>query len=228
MLNAIIFDLDGVIINSEFLTDKANAEFLRAHGKVYDRQEYKPKALGRTLFEGVIIMKELFGISGDPAALAEDRRAHIIKMYREQVTFVPGFLNFYQEVSRRELSRCVATSADPALLAIVREQLSLDRLFPQGIFTIAEVGNRSKPDPAIYLLAAERLATDPACCLVIEDAPNGCPGSEARRHEMCSYNDDTTERIPRGRGLGCQLLLGDRPGRFSVGLLEVVGIRLDE
>ena len=173
MLSAVIFDMDGVIIDSESLTDRANAEFLRAHGKVYDRQEYKPKALGKTLIEGVAIMKELFGISGDPAALAEDRRAQIIKVYRGQVSFIPGFLDFYQEISRRDLSCCVATSADPVLLNIVREQLALDRLFPQRIFTIAEVGNRSKPDPAIYLLAAERLATDPTCCLVIEDAPNG-------------------------------------------------------
>ena len=173
MLGAIIFDLDGVVIDSESLTDRANIEFLSAYGKVYDRQKYKPKAMGKTLTEGVLIMQELFGISGDIATLTEARRACIIKTYRELVSFMPGFLDFYQEIARRDLGRCIATSADPALLTIVREQLALDRLFPQGIFTILEVGNLSKPDPAIYLHAAAQLATDPAQCLVIEDAPNG-------------------------------------------------------
>lgn len=173
MVSAIIFDMDGVIIDSERLTDVANASFLAAHGRVYRRDFYKPRAMGKTLVEGTRIMQELFELEGSVESLAEGRRAMIVKLYREKIEFMPGFLPFYKEVVRRGLQSAVASSSDSGLIEIVRQELGLERMFPEKIFTVAAVENRSKPDPAIYLYAAACLGTAPSDCLVIEDAPLG-------------------------------------------------------
>jgi HAD superfamily hydrolase (TIGR01509 family) len=100
-------------------------------------------------------------------------------MYRLHVAFIDGFLAFHAVVSARGLARCVATASDPVLLAIAKERLDLDSLFPDGIFTIAQVENRSKPDPAIYRFAVAQLGVPPSECLAIEDAPDGITAAKA-------------------------------------------------
>ena len=173
MLSAVIFDLDGVIIDSERLVDSANESFLKSHGCTYRRDLFKPRAMGKTLMEGTKIMQEVFGLEGSAEKLLEERRELITRMYREKVEFMPGFVPFYDEVVRRGLQSAVATSTDSILLGIVQQKLGLGGMFPGRIFTIAAVGNRSKPDPAVYVYTAAQMGLSPAECLVIEDAPLG-------------------------------------------------------
>ena len=173
MLSAVIFDLDGVIIDSERLADMANVSFLQAHGRRYERDLYKSMAMGKSLLEGTKIMQEIFNLTGPAEALAAERRAIIVSLYRERLQFMPGFVPFYDEVVRRALQSAVATSTDSILLGIVQQKLGLGGMFPGRIFTIAAVGNRSKPDPAVYVYTAAQMGLSPAECLVIEDAPLG-------------------------------------------------------
>lgn len=182
MLAAVIFDLDGVIIDSERLVDAANVAFLKGHGCTYNRDAYKPLAMGKTLAEGVKIMQDLFGLAGSAENLVEQRREIIARLYWGMLEFVPGFVVFFSEVSRRGLQCGVATSATPELLGIARQKLSLDRLFPERIFTTCAVGGKSKPDPDLYLYAASRLGVAASGCVVIEDAPLGIEA--ARRAGM--------------------------------------------
>jgi len=120
-----------------------------------------------------MIMQELFGLVGPLSKLAEERRDIIARFYREKIEFMLGFVPFYKRVVQMGFKYAVATSADPYLLEIVQQKLGLDRMFPGRIFTVASVGNLSKPDPALYLYAASQLGVVPADCLVIEDSPLG-------------------------------------------------------
>lgn len=171
MIAAIIFDAEGVVIDSEAVWDRGQAEFLRRRGVAYDRELLKPVLTGRSLVDGVRVMQERYGFPGDPDALAGERKA-IVRDLFAAVSWVDGFEDFYARI-RGRYHTAVATCLDPDLLAVVDRRLHLSALFRGRVFSLADVGYVAKPDPALFLHAARVLRTPAAQCLVIEDAPLG-------------------------------------------------------
>lgn len=175
---AIIFDADGVVLDSERIWDRAQEEFLGRRGLVYRRSETKHLLTGAAPEEAIRTMQRLYGFPGDPEVLSRERLAIVAALYADGVPYMPGFLEFYQSV-RHRYPTAVATSMNGDLLEIVDRGLKLRALFGGRVFTIAEVGGRGKPDPAIFLHAARQLGIPPEHCLVIEDAPNGIRAARA-------------------------------------------------
>ncbi|MDZ4284975.1 MAG: HAD family phosphatase [Patescibacteria group bacterium] len=169
----IIFDHDGVIANSEDLYDIADREFLRRHGVDYRREEIVSLLMGRNFTETTGILKERYQLRGTLEALIHERRGFLEAQYRSSLDFIPGFSGFHAELVKNGLQTCVATSSEPVLFAIAKERLRLEEFFGGRMFTVAQVGNRSKPNPALFLYAAEQMGVTPEGCMVIEDSPNG-------------------------------------------------------
>lgn len=188
-IDTIIFDCEGVIIDSESVWDQGQTELLRRRGKVYDRALTKHLLTGRNLVEGVRIMQEQYGFDGDPEEIAKERIEIVKELFPSEVQFIPDFLDFFETV-RRDYKTCIATSMTWELLTLVDRQLGLSTLFDSHIYILADVGFRSKPDPALFLFAAEKLGSRPETCLVIEDAPLGIEA--ARRAGMASIGLATT------------------------------------
>jgi len=172
MIDTIIFDAEGVVFDSEAAWDKGQIEFLGRRGIVYEREKLKPLLTGRSLVEGVRVMQEIYGFSGDPEALAKERRGLVSQFFKDGLSFIEGFLEFYQTM-RGHYKTCIATALTGDLLAIVERTLDLPNLFSGNLFSIADVGNIGKPQPDIFLYAAEKLLAPVEHCLVIEDAPLG-------------------------------------------------------
>ncbi|MEW6299578.1 MAG: HAD family phosphatase [Thermodesulfobacteriota bacterium] len=172
MITAIIFDAEGVVIDSEAVWDHGQAEFLRRRGVAYDRESLKSVLTGRSLVDGVRVMQERYGFPGDPDALAEERKAIVRDLFATAVSWVDGFEGFYARI-RGCYRTALATCLDPDLLAVVERRLHLSALFRGRVFSLADVGFVAKPDPALFLYAARVLQTPAAQCLVIEDAPLG-------------------------------------------------------
>jgi beta-phosphoglucomutase len=171
-IEAIVFDGEGVVIDTEPLLDEAQKLLLERRGIRYDRARVKHLIAGKGPLEGILIMQREFNIPGDPDTLAAERNAEIRKLIAERVEFIAGFKDFFACVKER-YKTCVATSMPRDLLELANRRLHLEAYFGGRIFSIADVGNRSKPDPALFLYAAQQLSTPPSRCLVIEDAPNG-------------------------------------------------------
>jgi beta-phosphoglucomutase-like phosphatase (HAD superfamily) len=172
MIEAIIFDAEGVVFDSESAWDRGQVEFLGRRGVVYEREKLKPLLTGRSLVEGVKVMQEMYGFSGDPEVLAKERVAIVSKFFNAGLLFIEGFGEFYQKV-RGDYKTCIATALTGDLLTIVERTLELSRLFAGNVFSIADVGNIGKPQPNIFLYAARTLHTPVERCLVIEDSPLG-------------------------------------------------------
>jgi beta-phosphoglucomutase-like phosphatase (HAD superfamily) len=168
----IIFDGEGVVIDSEPIWDQSQREFLLRRGIAYDREKIKPLLAGRSLEDGVLVLQKQFHIPGDPAALARERMEIVRNLFEAEVQFVPGFLEFYRGVSPR-YKTCVATVLSGELLAIVTAKLNLTALFDSRIYNTEQTNLPSKPQPDVFLYAARQLGSDPAQCIVIEDSPNG-------------------------------------------------------
>ncbi len=177
MIDTIIFDAEGVVIDTEAIWDKGQEEFLRRRGFVYDRERIKPLLTGRTIAEGVDVMKQAYKFAGDTEALAHERADIMHDLLVHEVYFIEGFIEFYASV-RGRYKTCIATAMAEDLVTLVDDCLNLSTLFENRIYTLANVGYRSKPNPDIFLYAAQQLQSSPQNCVVIEDAPHGIVASK--------------------------------------------------
>ncbi len=172
MIDTIIFDNEGVIIDTEHLWDMEQEIFLGRRGIPYKKERIKHLLSGRSIADGVKILKREFNLAGDEVLLSNERYAIVNSLLRSDITFIEGFKDFY-ELVRHKYKTCIATSMDEQLFDIIDKKLFLSELFEGNIYTIKHVMYKSKPFPDIFLYAAKELKSGPDTCLVIEDSPNG-------------------------------------------------------
>lgn len=171
-VKAIIFDMEGVIVNTEHLWDKVAEVFLQRRGFLYDKDVLKPLMMGKTLEEGVKIWQQHYGFEGDVNKQAEERRMIVRDVFGNEVTFIPGFTEFFKTV-KKKYKTAIATSSEREFIDRFDKRLQLSSLFDNHIYSIADIGYISKPNPDIFLYAAKNLNIDPEFCVGIEDSPHG-------------------------------------------------------
>lgn len=187
---AIIFDMDGVLINSESLWDESSQIFLQQRGMSFKRDQVKPLCTGKSLFDSTAIFKKFYGLSESTEKLSSERKSIVKELYPERIDYIDGCIDFINQLKARNIPIAIATSSDSELLEIVQKKLRLDLHFGEHIYSAAAVGHVSKPNPAIFLYAAEKLGISPTQCAVIEDAPNGVLA--AKNAKMFSIAIETT------------------------------------
>ncbi|MBI2061223.1 MAG: HAD family phosphatase [Nitrospirae bacterium] len=190
-LRAILFDLDGVIIDSEKLWDRGQEIFFAGRGLPYERERLKHRMSGQSILAGAVVMKEAYALPETPEEIAQERVKIIRTLFQNEISYVQGFEAFFAEV-RNGFKTCVATAMEISLLGMVDAKLGLRRRFSGHVYSVADVGNVGKPAPDLFLHAAAKLATAPKECIVIEDSPNGIEA--ARRAGMGCIALTTTYR----------------------------------
>lgn len=194
MIRGVIFDLDGVLVTTDELHYQAWKQIAGAAGIPFGRQTNE-RLRGVSRMESLEIILERAGRSFTPAekAALADRKNGI---YRELLRglspadLLPGALETVEALRRRGIKTAVASSSKNTPL--IMEKLEL-----QGYFDAVADGNdisRSKPDPEVFLLAAQRLGLPPTDCLVVEDAQAGVEA--ARRGGMAVLGIGTPETLP--------------------------------
>lgn len=169
-IQALIFDMDGLLVDSEPLADAAMVEFLRRHGK-HAREEYAPQLLGRRLPDAVALFMEWYGLEGDLAALIAEFDALRTEMILGNLALMPGAAEIVAFGREAGLGLALATSnrRHQAVISLAETGLT-------GLFDVEVTGDdveRGKPFPDIFLAAARLLGVAPATCVVLEDAPAG-------------------------------------------------------
>jgi HAD superfamily hydrolase (TIGR01509 family) len=171
-IDTVIFDAEGVVVDTEPAWDLGQQEFLQRRGIAYDREIIKPLLTGQSLLDGTAVLKARFGLDGDIESLAAERAATVRGAFESTVDFMPGFLAFFGRLPAG-YKRCIATAMPPELLELIDSRLHIREMFGGHVYTLADVGNRSKPDPSLFLYAAESLGSPASACAVIEDSPYG-------------------------------------------------------
>jgi beta-phosphoglucomutase-like phosphatase (HAD superfamily) len=187
-IKALIFDMDGTMIDSMPTHKAAWIEFARRHGIQMDVPEMMRRTTGRT---GTECMGELFGRSmTDAEALPLVIEKEIIyrELYAPIFSEVKGFKTFMDKACAAGLAVGIGTAGDAANVAFSFSHLRLD---PEPSVVIrGDMGLAGKPEPAIFLEAAKRLGFAPSECVVFEDAPFGIEA--ARRGGMQAVALTTT------------------------------------
>ncbi len=166
--DAVLFDMDGTMLNSIAVAERIWGQWAAAHG--LDAERFVATIHGRRGIETIAALA-LPGV--DPAAEADKiTAAELIDV--DGIVAIEGMLALLQALPAERWA--VVTSAP---LALARLRLAAARLPEPAVLVTAEDVTRGKPHPDCYVLAAKRLAADPARCLVIEDAAAGIEAGEA-------------------------------------------------
>lgn len=168
--------MDGTIIDTEHIWLQAMQDLITTRGVDYKPGDQCPltkKLRGLALYESCQIIKDTFSFKDSVTDLVEEKSKNAVSLYQKKVKFIDGFLDFHKQVIQKKLKNGIATNADDATVAAANMSLNLEKLFGQHIYGISKVNNLCKPNPAIYLYAAQQLRIDPEDCIAIEDSEHG-------------------------------------------------------
>lgn len=164
----LIFDCDGVLVDSELIANTAIAELMTQLGRPMTVQEALGLFVGKRLQEVLAAAEALLGAPIPPAA-AERAGRQLLARFRRELKPIDGVRAAIEALPYR---RCVASSSAPERIRISLETTGLAPLFGDRLFSAEQVAN-GKPAPDLFLLAARSLGAMPADCIVIEDSPLG-------------------------------------------------------
>jgi HAD superfamily hydrolase (TIGR01509 family) len=177
MIKAVLFDMDGVLVDSEEFICQAAIEMFREKGLMVRPEDFIPfVGTGENRYIGGVAEKYNF-----PVDIQEvKKRTYEIydTIVRNKLKPLPGVREFIRSCKKRNLKIAVATSADEVKMKINLREIGL----PVETFDVTVNGlqiERKKPFPDIYLKAAELLGVPPENCLVVEDAPSGIKAARA-------------------------------------------------
>lgn len=172
-LNAIVFDMDGLMVDSEPLSQQAWDDYLRPFGHQLS-EETVQSIIGFRSDISTPIIKEMFNLPESVPQIIASRAAIYSQIRANGVPTMPGLHELHAEIARRQIPWAVATSSPRVHALEVLQQLGLQDQC-RAVAAGDEVAH-GKPAPDIYLLAAKRLGIPPHNCLALEDSS---PGSQA-------------------------------------------------
>jgi len=182
----VIFDCDGVLVDSERLIQEVDLELIRGLGWPITREEIFAEHLGRSEDAVIANIERRLG-RAVPAGFRREKAAAYEAVLRERLVAVPGVAEAIALLREGGMRLCVASSGRHARIRLCLRLTGLHTLFAQEhVFSAEDVG-RGKPAPDLFLLAAARLTTPPRRCVVIEDSPAGVEAAKAAGMRVIGY-----------------------------------------
>ncbi len=189
---AVVFDMDGVLLDSEPLHHTVLNEVLAAEGKALSFEEYR-RYIGTTLEYTWGDVIERYALTGSLADYIQRYDDGILESYRQHSVIAPGVHRLLDMLEEQGLRRAVASSSRTSWVEGALETLGIRRHFE--LIVSGNMVTHSKPHPEIYLLAAERLGVDPRRCLAIEDSPKGTASARAAGMTVVGVRTEYTAHL---------------------------------
>ncbi|MCX8281371.1 HAD family phosphatase [Phyllobacterium sp. 0TCS1.6C] len=166
----IIFDCDGVLVDSEFLAAQVESELLTQSGYPIDPETIAERFAGLTWTDILLQVEKESGIPISAQLIEESARQMDHKL-RNELNVIEGV---EQVVANLPYRKCIASNSIGSSLKMMLEQSTLYELFAPHIFSAREVGTQKpKPAPDVFLYAAKQFEVDPRHAIVIEDSSHG-------------------------------------------------------
>jgi HAD superfamily hydrolase (TIGR01509 family) len=175
VIEAVVFDLDGVIVDSEQVWDDVRERYTNEVGGTYTESAARDM-MGMSSHEWSRYMAERLGVPGTPEEINAEIVRRMLARYGEAPPLIPGAVEAVRRVATR-WPLAIASSSNPELITVVVAAAGLDDLFPVRVSS-QEVA-RGKPSPDVYLEAARRLGVAAVDCGAVEDSHNGIRSAKA-------------------------------------------------
>ena len=172
---AVVFDLDGVLLDSEAAWVKVKKEFTEETGGHW-KEQAQWDMLGMSSIEWSRYMHDELGVPAPPEQISSAVADRLAQQYREQLPLIPGALEAVRSLARH-WRLGLASSSNRNVIDLVLQAAGLTDDF-EATVSSEEVA-AGKPAPDVYLEAAKRLGVDPAACVAIEDSANGIRSAHA-------------------------------------------------
>jgi len=186
-ITAAIFDMDGLMINSEPYWAMADKAFFEKYKKPYN-SEINLHIMGRGQREIIEYYKKEFGFIGDTSALIIERKNLLYTFLFSNISLMEGVEDIIKFLYQHDIILAVATSGHTTEMAKkILEKVDLGKYF--SVVISGDDVAKSKPAPDIYLKTAKILHVDPSECLVFEDASNGVRAGKAAAMTVYGINN---------------------------------------
>lgn len=186
MLKAVIFDMDGVVIDSEMIHAKVESELFKKLGFSISDEEHD-SFVGSTTRSMWEKLKEKFALEPSVDELVNTNKENYLDalLSCRDMQPIPGVVELIKDLASNNVKLSLASSSSLKEIDIILGMFDIKESF--HAITSGDEVDRSKPAPDIFLLAAERLGVSPKNCVVIEDASNGVAGAKAAGMKAVGY-----------------------------------------
>jgi beta-phosphoglucomutase-like phosphatase (HAD superfamily) len=175
LISAVIFDLDGVIVDSEQVWDDVREQYVRETGGTYTESATRDM-MGMSSVEWSRYMADALGVPGTPEEINAAIVERMLARYGEAPPLISGAVEAVRLCAER-WPLAVASSSNPELIQVVLNAAGLHDVIP--VVVSSQEVPRGKPAPDVYLEAARRLGVDPRACAAVEDSHNGIRSAKA-------------------------------------------------
>jgi HAD superfamily hydrolase (TIGR01509 family) len=175
LIEAIVFDMDGVLIESEEVWDAVREKYVRERGARYD-DEIQRAMMGMSSHEWSRYLHETAGVPDEPEEINAEVVRRMLDAYRERLPLFDGAVDAVRRLADR-YPLAVASSSNRPLIDTVLDVAGLTQYFRATVSS--EEVPRGKPAPDVYLEAARRLGVEPDRCAAVEDSHSGIRSAKA-------------------------------------------------
>jgi HAD superfamily hydrolase (TIGR01509 family) len=183
-ISAVVFDMDGVLVDTEHLWDEVREELTTEWGGRYT-PEAQEAMMGMSSLEWSRYLHETVGLREAPERINQEVVRRMLARYGVELPVIPGAIEAVRRLDAAGYRLAVASSSNRELIDAVLRRLELAALFE--VTVSSEEVERGKPAPDVYLEAARRLEVEPAECVAIEDSASGIRAARAAGMRVIAY-----------------------------------------
>jgi len=175
MIEAVVFDLDGILIDSEHVWDEVRQQLAEERGGRWNDNASRDM-MGMSSIEWSRYMRDVVGLTEEPEEISAEVVRRLEDRYRRELPLIPGAEQAVERLAAR-WPLALASSSNRELIDLVLESSGLGRYFEASVSS--EEVARGKPAPDVFLEAARRLGVEPTHCAAVEDSENGILAAKA-------------------------------------------------
>ena len=179
-MNAVIFDMDGVIVDSEIHWKTTEGYFLQSLIPTWSMND-QDRIIGLGVHDVYTILVNTYHLQQSKAQFLAIYQEMANEIYGQKVSLIEGFTELLSTLNNNNIPVALASSSPASWIDVMLQRFSLRESF-KVVVSADELAGEGKPSPAIYLYTAKRLGIKPAKCIAIEDSKNGV--LSAKRAEM--------------------------------------------
>jgi HAD superfamily hydrolase (TIGR01509 family) len=200
----VVFDNDGVLVDSEPISNRLLAGYLTELGHTTSYEDSIRDYMGSAMHRIHDLVAERTG-KRLPADFDDVFHRRVFDAFERELRPVPGIVAVLEKLAADEVPYCVASSGSHERIRVGHRTTGLDRWFDESrVFSSQDVG-KGKPAPDLFLFAAERMGVEPGRCVVVEDSPLGVQAARAAGMDVYGF----TAMTPAAKLAGATQLFAD-------------------